>query len=83
MAGEKQHSDGRPAGQILGQSATDLVGFHGTTCDQAGAITSPSATAATDTTSAFGFTTSTQADAIVTSVRAILVALREKGIIAT
>jgi len=67
----------------LGQNASALTGFHGTACDQAAAITSPSATAASDTTSAFGFTTSTQADAVVTAVRSILVALREKGIIAT
>jgi hypothetical protein len=29
MAGERQLSDGNDAGQILGQSATDLIGFHG------------------------------------------------------
>lgn len=31
MAGERQLSDGNDAGQILGQSATDKVGFFGTT----------------------------------------------------
>lgn len=31
MADELQHSDGRPAGQLLGQSATDKVGFWGVT----------------------------------------------------
>lgn len=30
MAGEKNLSDGRPAGCLVGQSATDKVGFYGT-----------------------------------------------------
>jgi magnesium-transporting ATPase (P-type) len=29
MSGEKQHSDGRPAGQLFGQSTTDPIGFYG------------------------------------------------------
>lgn len=31
MAGERQLSDGNDAGQILGQSATDKIGFYGAT----------------------------------------------------
>lgn len=65
----------------LGGSATDLVGFHGVSADQAAAITSPAATAATSTTP-FGYSEA-QANAIVTAVNSILVALREKGIIAS
>lgn len=45
----------------------------------AAAITAPAATGSTSTTP-FGFTTSTQADALVTAVRAIIVALQAAGI---
>lgn len=31
MSDENQLSDGRPAGTMLGQSASDKIGFHGTT----------------------------------------------------
>lgn len=80
----RQLSDGRPDGQVLGQSSTDLIGLWGQTpCDQPGAIPSVNTTAATSTTNAFGFTTSTQADAIVTTINSILTALRECGMIAT
>ena len=85
MAGEKQLSDGRPAGTLLGQSATDLVGMHGQApSDQAAAITSVGTAAAISTTGAtYGFATSTQATALVTAVNSILAALREKGFIAS
>lgn len=70
-------------GYTIGNDATALVAFHGATpVDQAAAITSPADTGATNS-SPYGFTTAAQADAIVTSVRAILAALREKGLIAT
>lgn len=69
MAGERQLSDGNDAGTILGQSAADLISFHGQApCDQAGAIT-----LATGATFA----------SIVTCVQSVLTALREKGFIAT
>lgn len=80
---ELQLSDGRPEGVVMGQSASDLVAFHGSEpTDQIAAITSVSTTAATAS-SPVGFATTTQADAIVTAVNAVLVALREKGIIAS
>jgi len=65
----RQLSDGNDEGTILGQSASDLVAFHGSTpVDQAAAITlATGATAAT----------------IVTAVQNVLIALREKGLIAT
>lgn len=82
--GVRELSDKRADGTRLGQSATDLISFWGQTpCDQPAAITSVNTTAATSTTNAFGFTTSTQADAIVTSINSILTALRECGMIAT
>lgn len=31
MSGETQLSDGNPAGQILGQNASDLISFYGVT----------------------------------------------------
>jgi len=56
--------------------------YDSTPVAQAAAITSPGSTAAT-TTTPWGFGSSTQADAIVTSVRSILTALRNCGIINT
>lgn len=65
--GTKQLSDGGPDGTVLGQSATDLVGFHNATpSDQAASITlATNATIATTN----------------VAVRAIITALTEKGLI--
>lgn len=62
-------SDGNPDGARIGSSASELVSFHGATpVDQAAAITlATGATAAT----------------ITLAVQNILIALREKGLIAT
>ena len=80
----RELTDARPDGARVGQSATEMIGFWGQTpCDQPGAIASVNTTAATSTTNAFGYTTSTQADAIVTTINSILAALRECGMIAT
>ena len=73
---------GNSEGTSVGQSASSKAGFHNAASVQADAITSVTTTAAT-TTTPWGFATSTQANAIVTDVNAILVALRNKGIIAT
>jgi hypothetical protein len=73
-----------PDGTVLGYDSSDLIGFYGTTpCDQPAAIDDVTTTAATSTTLAYGYTTSTQADAIVTAINAILAALREPGVIGT
>jgi len=70
-------------GCCFGRAAADKIAFYGTTpCDQAAAIVSVSTAAAT-TTTPYGYAASTQADAIVTAVNAIIVALRECGLIAT
>ena len=45
MAGEKQHSDGRDAGQQIGQSATDKVAFYGGTPVVQGSVASAAITA--------------------------------------
>lgn len=83
MANELQVSDGRPEGAILGQSASDLVSFHGSSpCDQSPVGAAVTTTASTTTTPA-GYATTTQADGIVTAVNAILVCLKEKGLMAS
>ena len=64
----KQLSDGNPAGTTLGQSATDLVGFHGATpSDQYAVVTNTSGTLG-DTNAA---------------VDAIIALLQEKGLMAS
>lgn len=69
-------------GTILGQTAASLVGMHNTVCAQASTIAQLVTTASTSTSSAFGYTTSTQAEAVTTAVNSILTALKNKGIIA-
>lgn len=65
----KELSDGGPEGTRLGQSATDLVGFHGATpSDQRAVLTV--ATAATIGT-------------IRTGVQEIIALLKEKGLMAS
>jgi len=56
----------------VGSSSTSLVGFYGATpIVQPGAVTTVTTTAASSTTP-YGYTTSTQADAIVTAVNALI-----------
>ena len=63
---------------------TPLVGFYGTDpVSQPATIAAVSTTAATSTTLAFGYTTSTQADAIVTSLNSVIAALKAVGLVAT
>ena len=80
----KEHSDGGPAGNRLGQSSTDLIAFHGATpSDQRAHTAAVSASVAITGTSAgaFGFT-ETQANAIVTLVNECRAILVEKGLMA-
>ena len=82
-AGVQYIGDNGTDGTSIGSSATELVSFHGVTpVAQASAITSVATTAST-TTTPYGFTTSTQAEAIVTAVNSIITALEDKGIIAS
>jgi hypothetical protein len=79
----KQLSDGGPDGVKIGQSASDLVGFHGATpSDQRASLTAVTTTAAV-TTTPHGYTTGTQADAIVTAINEIIACLKEKGLMAS
>ena len=78
----KELSDGNPSGTRLGQSITDLVGFHGTapSAQRAGAAQAAVLTTAATTTTAHGYATGTQADGIVTLVNEIRATLVAKGI---
>jgi hypothetical protein len=83
MATYKYLGDAGPDGTILGRDADDLIGFYGTTpCDQPAAVTAVATTAATSS-SPYGYSTSTQADAIVTAVNALITNLAELGLIAS
>lgn len=68
--------------QYVGTASTDLLTFYGgTPVDQPAAVTTVTTTAATST-SPYGYT-STQADAIVTGLNAVIARLRELNLIAT
>ena len=82
MATYERLDYGSSDGSQWGGAATEKLSCYGVTpVVQAAAITAVNTTAAT-TTTAFGFTTSTQADALVTAVNAIRVALTNFGITA-
>lgn len=82
MSGEKQHSDGRPAGQLLGQSDEDKVGFYG-----ASPVVQPSVTALATAvfsvakTGIYGFASSTAAAALITTVQSLQTALDSLGLV--
>lgn len=81
----KQLSDGGPDGTILGQSASDLIGFHGTagTAQVALSATAAVSTAAATSGSAiYGFT-SAQANGVILLANALRAALVTKGIAST
>lgn len=64
----RQLSDGNDSGTSLGQSASDLISFHGAgPSDQAAAIT---------------LATNATAGAVRTAVRNVITALVEKGLVA-
>lgn len=76
----KQLSTGDPDGTSLGQSTTDPISLYGKTpvAQRAGAAQAAVTTTAATSTTPYGFSTSTQADAIVTLVnemRTVLVNL--------
>lgn len=79
-----QLSDGRPEGVNLGQSASDLVGFHGKTESDQRAFTADVSTSAPVSTTGgvFGFATSAQPIALIALVNEIKALLVEKGLMA-
>lgn len=77
----KQVSDLNPDGLSLGQSAADLVGFHGVTpvAQRSGAAQAAVAATAATNSSPYGFAQA-QADAIVTLLNEIRATLVAKGL---
>lgn len=89
MAGERQLSDGNEAGQILGQSSTDKVGFYGTTPVVQGTATAVTAIGTTvfseAKTGIWGFSTSTAAELVITRINQLVAdidKLKDTGILA-
>lgn len=78
-----QYLDGTFAdGTIFGQTSSSLIGFYGTAPkDRPAAVTALVTTASTSTSSAFGYTTSTQCEAVTTAVNDIIARLQELGLI--
>ncbi len=71
-------------GTVVGQTAADLVAFHGSSpvAQRSGAAQAAVATTAATNTTPYGYTTAAQADAIVTLVNEMRAALVAKGLIA-
>lgn len=83
MAGLQTYDGNLSPGVCVGASS-GLVGFYGQTgTAQASTIAAVATTAASSTTNAFGYTTSTQADAVVSSLNSVILALKNIGIVAT
>lgn len=73
---------GNDDGVIIGRSG-GKVGFYGTTeATQPSTIAAVATTAAT-TATPYGYTTSTQADAIVTALNSVIAALKTLGFVAS
>lgn len=83
MAIEQQLSRKTTGGSSYGQDAADKISFYGVTpvVQRAGAAQAAVGTTASQTTTPYGFSTSTQADAIVTLVNEIRAALVASGLI--
>lgn len=80
MATYERLDYGSADGSQWGGAATDKLGMYGVTpVVQASAITAVNTTGAVSTSNSYGFTTNTQADAIVTAVNSIITALQNLG----
>jgi hypothetical protein len=77
----KYLDDGESDGTVLGQASTAKIGFYGATpaARRTGTFTVVSTTAAT-TTTPWGYSTSTQADAIVTRLNEVINVLITSGL---
>lgn len=77
-----QYLDGESAdGTVFGQTSSSIIGFFGSVTNQRPtAISQLSTTASTSTSSAFGYTTSTQCEAVTTAVNGILTRLIALGL---
>ena len=79
---KRQLSDGNSDGTVMGQSATDLIAFYGAAPVAqrgSGNLAAITTTAAT-TTTPYGYSTSTQANAIVSALNEIIATLVGLGI---
>lgn len=85
VAGIRQPYDGNTSpGVTLGASTSTLVHLYGGTgTAQAATVAAVATTASTSTTNAFGYTTSTQADAIVSALNSLITAAKNIGLIAS
>lgn len=85
MATYERLDYGSPDGSQWGGASTDLLALHGSTpVDQAAAILTALTTGVTITAGvAAGFASTAQLQLMVDALNAVIVALREKGIIAT
>lgn len=79
----KQLSDGGPDGTVMGQSSSDKVSFYGATpiVQRAGADQAAVTTTAATTSTPAGYSTTTQANAIVTLVNELRAAMVAAGLI--
>lgn len=79
----QQLSNGNDEGAVLGQSSSDKIGFYGVSAGVARQSVSAytTTTASVSTSTNWGYTTSTQADAINSQVVAITAALRAVGLV--
>lgn len=74
-------SDGNVDGTRLGQSSSEKLGFYGlATCIVRPSVTAYATTTGSTSTSPYGFTTSTQADALNTAVVQLVAAVRALGL---
>lgn len=69
-------------GTNLGQTAAELIALHGATPVAQATVITPVGTTASTSSSPVGFGSTTQADAIVTNLNAVILALKNKGILA-
>jgi hypothetical protein len=78
----KHLSDANPDGTVLGQSSSDLIGFYNATPVAQRAVGSFAAvsTTAPTTTTPYGFSTSTQAAAVVTLLNECWATLQALGL---
>lgn len=79
----RQLSDGNPDGVSLGQSATDKISFYNATpiVQRSGAAQAAVAVTGSTTSTPYGYTTSAQADGIVTLLNEIRTTLVNLGLI--
>lgn len=82
MATYEQVTYNSPDGALVGNSATEKIGFYGATPVVQPVTVAAVATTAATSTSPYGFS-STQADAIVSSLNSVIAKLKTLGLIAT